>query len=545
MPSLILLDVSLSMARGWRDASGDASLSQSRSNVLNLATIGITTLLDFFSQSCKLEYVSLLQYSSLWEALVPFTRDYQVVREKVKTCTIADKTCLEAGLIGAATSVTDDWDSGTPVQVIVFTDGSPGIGSTSLQSLIAKWSNQSGQNASPTPFFAQESAASNRQPLPLPFSSKLHFVLLSSNKEPYLEQSISHFEKLIEINGGQGSVFHPDTPALSPKSIQQMIHKLAEKYFLPFYGTLKCGHMTAKIQLYPPPMGYERQLEFKKMKKDISSVLDIIGFMNISDIASPPSVSRHLLLPIPQKLDINGEISSSGKENSTESDPTADQVEDEAKTPSFNVLLHGSLRRENKVALAIVGDEWYAMIYSWANSKKKSNLMISLLEPGTQSLPWLGDIDKLVPVADFGVGADKNPYGEDEDKTPFPVQIQEKKSYSQNCVVWIKPDRLQTDIQKILRHARKLPDKMQNFYKELNRLRRAALSFGFMELLEGMSNMLERECALLQHNNTHPNSAEAALQLNHAAQSLRNSLHYRDVSQNIMPLKSNFSGVDG
>ena len=254
--------------------------------------------------------------------------------------------------------------------------------------------------------------------------------------------------------------------------------------------------------------------------------------------------SRHLLLPIPQKLDVAG--TTVGKENSTFADatPTPDQIEAEAKTPSFTVLLHGSLRRENKVALAIVGDEWYGMIYSWANSKKKSNLMISLLEPGTQSLPWLGDIDKLVPASDFGVGADKNPYGEEEDKTPFPVQIQEKKSYSQNCVVWIKPDRLQTDIQKILRHARKLPDKMQNFYKELNRLRRAALSFGFMELLEGMSNMLERECALLQHNNSHPNSAEAALQLNHAAQSLRNSLHYRDVSQNIMPLKSNYSGGD-
>ena len=75
-----------------------------------------------------------------------------------------------------------------------------------------------------------------------------------------------------------------------------MIHKLAEKYFLPFYGTLKCGHLTAKIQLYPPPMSYERQMEFKKVKKDISSVLDIMGFMNISDIASPPSVSRCLLL---------------------------------------------------------------------------------------------------------------------------------------------------------------------------------------------------------------------------------------------------------
>ena len=145
MPTLILLDVSLSMARGWRDSSADTS-PQSRSNLLNLATIGINTLLDFFTQNCKLEYVSMLQYSSLWEALVPFTRDYQVsdcrykmdhlaiiaiifpfiacffspmqlVKEKMKTCAIADKTCLEAGLVGAATSVTDDWDSGTPVQV--------------------------------------------------------------------------------------------------------------------------------------------------------------------------------------------------------------------------------------------------------------------------------------------------------------------------------------------------------------------------------------------------------------------------------------------
>ena len=143
-----------------------------------------------------------------------------------------------------------------------------------------------------------------RQPLPLPFSSKLHFVMLSSNKEPHLVQSIAHFEKLIEINGGQGSVFHPDVPALSPKSIQQMMQRLAEKYFLPFYGTLKCGHMTAKIQLYPPPMSYERQLEFKKMKKDISSVLDIFGFMNISDIASPPSVSRLALYPMDHRIHI-------------------------------------------------------------------------------------------------------------------------------------------------------------------------------------------------------------------------------------------------
>ena len=99
MPTLILLDVSLSMARGWRETSGDAAQSQTRSNVLNLATIGITTLLDFFSQSCKLEYVSLLQYSSLWEALVPFTRDYQVG----DTIFYSDSKCFKIG--GARDSI--------------------------------------------------------------------------------------------------------------------------------------------------------------------------------------------------------------------------------------------------------------------------------------------------------------------------------------------------------------------------------------------------------------------------------------------------------
>lgn len=46
----------------------------------------------------------------------------------------------------------------------------------------------------------------------------------------------------------------------------------------------------------------------------------------------------------------------------------------------------------------------------------------------------------------------------------FPVKP-EKRSYSQNCVVWIKQAGLQSDIQKVLRHAKKLPDKTQQFYK--------------------------------------------------------------------------------
>lgn len=47
----------------------------------------------------------------------------------------------------------------------------------------------------------------------------------------------------------------------------------------------------------------------------------------------------------------------------------------------------------------------------------------------------------------------------------FPIKPTEKRSYSQNGVVWIRQAGLQSDIQKILRHARKLPEKTQQFYK--------------------------------------------------------------------------------
>lgn len=108
--------------------------------------------------------------------------------------------------------------------------------------------------------------------------------------------------------------------------------------------------------------------------------------------------------------------------------------------------------------------------------------------------------------------------------------------------VWIKPSGLQTDVQKILRNARKLPEKTQTFYKELNRLRKAALAFGFLDLLKGVADMLERECTLLP-DTAHP---DAAFQLTHAAQQLKlastGTSEYAGYDHNITPLQTDFSG---
>lgn len=143
-----------------------------------------------------------------------------------------------------------------------------------------------------------------------------------------------------------------------------------------------------------------------------------------------------------------------------EIDSEDESMVDEGKIPSFCVLLHGALKVENMAALCFLADDWFGIVYSWADSKKKSNLMLTILEPGSNVVPWLGNLIRLGSLDDFhSMCQDSGP------EPSFPVRPLEKRSYSQNCVVWIRQAGLQSDIQKILRHARKLPDKTQQFYK--------------------------------------------------------------------------------
>lgn len=81
---------------------------------------------------------------------------------------------------------------------------------------------------------------------------------------------------------------------------------------------------------------------------------------------------------------------------------------------------------------------------------------MSILPEGYDSVPWLGDFrhltincsainDKAMSVLTFPVHDDKGV----------------KRSYAQPTVTWTRPTGLQTDVQKLLRSAKKLPDKVQ------------------------------------------------------------------------------------
>ncbi|XP_048649423.1 integrator complex subunit 14 isoform X3 [Marmota marmota marmota] len=398
-----------------------------------------------------------------------------------------DKTCLESALVGVCNIVQQEWGGAIPCQVVLVTDGCLGIGRGSLRHSLATHNQRS---------------ESNRFPLPFPFPSKLYIMCMANLEELQSTDSLECLERLIDLNNGEGQIFTIDGP-LCLKNVQSMFGKLIDLAYTPFHAVLKCGHLTADVQVFPRP---------------------------------EPFVVDEEIDPIPKVINTEGDEVGTGITDDNEDENSANQIA--GKIPNFCVLLHGSLKVEGMVAIVQLGPEWHGMLYSQADSKKKSNLMMSLFEPGPEPLPWLGKMAQLGPISD----AKENPYGEDDNKSPFPLQPKNKRSYAQNVTVWIKPSGLQTDVQKILRNARKLPEKTQTFYKELNRLRKAALAFGFLDLLKGVADMLERECTLLP-DTAHP---DAAFQLTHAAQQLQlastGTSEYAAYDHNITPLHTDFSG---
>uniref|UniRef100_A0A8D3AW76 Integrator complex subunit 14 n=1 Tax=Scophthalmus maximus TaxID=52904 RepID=A0A8D3AW76_SCOMX len=481
MPTVVLMDVSLSMTR---PVSQDGSEEFQRKN---LAVHGLNMLFEHMASNYRLEFTSLMAFSSLWELLVPFTRDYNALQEALSSLEDYDKTCVEAALQGVSNVVQQEWGSACPCQLMLVTDGSLGIGKGSLRHSLQTM---------------KQRADDKKFPLPFPFPTKLYIMCVANAEELQMTDAMDNLEELLRLSGGDGQIFTMEGP-LCMKSVQAMFGRLIDYAYSPFHAVLHCGNLSSDVQVFPRPEPIVVDDEVEPMPRTVSTEVDEVG---------------------------------TGATEEPEEEPSASQMA--GKSPNFCVLLHGSLKVEGMVALVQLGPEWYGMLYSQADSKKKSNLMMSLFEPGPEPLPWLGKISYLGPISE----AAENPYGEDESKSPFPVQPAAKRSYAQNVTVWIKASGLQTDVQKILRNARKLPDKTQTFYKELNRLRKAALAFGFWELLKGVADLLERECTLLP-DSAHP---DAAFQLSHAAQQLKlastGDSQYAAFDHNIAPMHTDFSG---
>ena len=333
MPTVVLLDTSLSMRR----PASKANRSDTRHS---LACRGLEWFFEYLDKAFPYEYTSLHTFSSGCENIATFTRDYKHLIGKLADIPFCDRTDLRSALAAVVDLVVTEWGSFAPCQVVVVTDGSPGV--------------------------RHQDSSHRKQVLNMPFSCQLSVVSICS-KEDLTESNLQRLCETADVSPSE--IFVPAAP-LSCDSVQGAFKEVAKTCFLPFVSTLKCGHLQSKVCLSPSPAMYRAKYDivisadnkFAKLddglgKAQFPAKIDVCGFLDNCSIPAPPHYSRHFVLD----PEVDGkclEPSSTLLSPSHEGKP----VETvgipgtvESQKPSFRVLLHGSLKCESKTALVKLG----------------------------------------------------------------------------------------------------------------------------------------------------------------------------------------------
>lgn len=329
MPTLILLDVSLSMARTV-ETTEDGPI-----RVIDLASKFILNIIDHLSLNYNQEYVSLIVFSSNYEVVVKFTRDYELLRKACDNFQLYDKTVYESTLHGVESIISEEWGKTVAVNFVLITDGLCGIGDGSLKDSLSTSTSRKYDNR-----------------FPFPFAFPCHFTAVCLASEQELAENRKLFEHLIMLNYDRGEIMIPDS--LSEIGMTQCFGRLINSHYKRFETTLKCGYFQSHVTLSPAPKfnnTYCSILNFYKHPEDvvetaklkIGQEMNIIGFLELVDFGNPPFVSRHLVLPL------------TPDENKSLTPNKNKEKESVGYQPSFCVLLHGSLKMEKMGAVVKLG----------------------------------------------------------------------------------------------------------------------------------------------------------------------------------------------
>lgn len=323
MPTVFLIDCSLSMMR-------PASSEEGSPTRLELARVSGSLFFDHLAQCFPLEDTALLSFSSSCDITLSFTRDYEKLKSKLEEISVQDRTDLHNALALVVDLVNKEWGSFAPCQVVLVTDGSPGVKH-------------------------QDSSRRPRQPFCTPFPCQISVLCMAGESELAPAAGVSgRIERLCETVGVSLTDVYVPSGVLCEESVRVALTKLVRKCFLPFVTSIKCGHLSTRVGLTPSPCMLQTNfnisvsstqtfppLESKLRDMPYPSEMRICGFIDISSIPAPPHYARHFVLD-PFTLSDSFEL---GKNVSSE------QTETESGKPSFRVLLHGGLKCESKAAL--------------------------------------------------------------------------------------------------------------------------------------------------------------------------------------------------
>ena len=357
MPTVVLLDRSLSMRRpAGGGGSGNSSNKKDNSDedeeetLHSLACKGLEWFFSYMHEYYSLEYTSLFSFSSECEILVPFTRDYDQLKEKLTDLPVQDRTDLGSALVSMVDLIVAEWGSFAPCQAIVVTDGSPGV--------------------------RHQDAAQRKPTTNIPFSYQLHVVCVATREELARPLWASKMQKLCDTTGLSPAEIHVPNGPLTADSVIGAFAQLAKNSFRPYLGTLRCGHLHSQVSLSPSPYMHKPKFDisigpdhkFPKLDESFGAMkypqeLRICGFLDTSCLSAPPHYARHFVLDpemdekaydarLTRLAEGRSAVSGGGR---TKSESEASSLQEESQKPSFRVLLHGSLKCESKAALIKLG----------------------------------------------------------------------------------------------------------------------------------------------------------------------------------------------
>ena len=132
---------------------------------------------------------------------------------------------------------------------------------------------------------------------------------------------------------------------LCRSSVESMFQRFIDLRYRPYCGTLYFGkELSSPVTLCPPPTNYKEVRDFETIEAKVSTQMFVKGMLSMSDVASPPVVSRHLILA--HNTTPVTSIDSAGN-GALDNDTISRQ-------PSLCVFLHGAMKAEGLCALVQV-----------------------------------------------------------------------------------------------------------------------------------------------------------------------------------------------
>ncbi|VDK71636.1 unnamed protein product [Litomosoides sigmodontis] len=211
---------------------------------------------------------------------------------------------------------------------------------------------------------------------------------------------------------------------------------------------LKCGSLEAYFSTLP-----------STDNEDWKTRIEIIGFVPVNYLANIPTTRHHFLIPLPNSED-------------------------------FLNLLSTTLRSEENVAICRVGKNLYGgLCHAGIKEEDPSvcRLLIVLFPPGVMPVPWLPPFNTMCSQSVVDAANEGQSFCLVNDGLSKPSYS----SVQRTC--WYEVHGLQSDIQKIARLLKKIPDRTLLFYSELNRIRSYCCALGAEDVLEKLIQVLDEE----------------------------------------------------